>query len=190
MPSPSSDPAFLFTPQNSASPTGLPPSSDEVPSSESNPQTTPRTRQKSSFFIEPPVLSASQKQQYKKVPEELKEGATFDRDDIEAVVGEHREGTDLYYFVRFKDGLAHKVRITLKLYAALTFECSFSFLLVTSGPCILTWPMTTVSPHFHDTHNAHLLSISIQISRNVTDCSRNLTHPLARCTRILASRSP
>lgn len=190
MSSPSSNPALLFTSQKSASPTGLPPSSDEVASSESSPQTTPRTRQKTSFFIEPPFLSALQKQQYKQVPEELKEGATFDRDDIDAVIGEHREGTDLYYFVRFNDGLAHKVRITLKLYAALTFERSFSFLLVISGTCILTWPMTTVSPHFHDTHTTHLLRISMQISRNMQDCSRTLTHPLARCTRILASRPP
>ncbi|OAX44419.1 hypothetical protein K503DRAFT_765038 [Rhizopogon vinicolor AM-OR11-026] len=110
MSSPSSDPAFLFTPEKLSSASGLPPSSDDVATSDkSSPQMLPRTRQKASFFIEPPVLSASQRQLYKQVPEDLKEGATFDRDDIDAVVGEYREGTVLYYFVRFKDGLAHKL---------------------------------------------------------------------------------
>jgi chromodomain-helicase-DNA-binding protein 4 len=80
-----------------------------------SPQTVHKTRQRASFFIEPSVLTASQKELYKQVPEELKEGATFDRNDIDAVVGEHRQGADLYYFVRFKNGLAHRVRITLKL---------------------------------------------------------------------------
>jgi chromodomain-helicase-DNA-binding protein 4 len=115
MSSPIPDPILLFTPQKSTSPVGLPPTTDEIASSDkSSPQTVPKTRQRTSFFIEPPVLTASQKELYRQVPEELKEGATFDRDDIDAVVGEHRQGTDLYYFVRFKDGLAHKVRITLQ----------------------------------------------------------------------------
>lgn len=110
--SPSSDPILLPTTQKSSSPSLLPPANDEVASSDkSSPPTVLKTRQKASFFIEPPVLSASQRRQYKEVPDELKGDATFDRDDIEAVVGEHREGTDLYYFVRFKDDLAHKVRI-------------------------------------------------------------------------------
>ncbi|KAG0704357.1 SNF2 family DNA-dependent ATPase [Suillus ampliporus] len=110
MSSPSSDPLLLFTPPNASSAGGPPPTSDGIVSSnESGPPTAPKTRPKASFFIEPPVLTASQRKQYKQVPEEFKEGVTFDRDDIDAVVSEYLEGTDLSYFVRFKDGLAYRL---------------------------------------------------------------------------------
>jgi len=138
MSSPSIDSAFLSTSPKPTSPSVLPPTSDAVASSDkSSSQMAPKTRQKAYFFIELPVLSASQKIQYRQVPEELKEGATFDRDDIDAIVGEHREGTILYYFVRFKDGLAHKVRIVFSL-SLFTLEHICSFQLVTSEPSILT----------------------------------------------------
>jgi hypothetical protein len=74
---------------------------------------TPKTRSKASFFIEPPVLSESQRKQYQPVPEEFKEGVPFDRDDIDSVVGEYHDDIDLSYFVRFKDGLAYRVRVAL-----------------------------------------------------------------------------
>lgn len=106
MSSPSSDPLLLFTPPKSSSP-GAPPTSDSVASTDV--PMAPKTRPKASFFIEPPVLSESQRKLYKPVPEEFKEGVTFDRDDIDAVVGEHHEGTHLSYFVRFKDGLAYRL---------------------------------------------------------------------------------
>ncbi|KAI6104072.1 SNF2 family DNA-dependent ATPase [Pisolithus croceorrhizus] len=46
---------------------------------------------------------------YQPVPDSFKEGVSFERDDLEAVVGEWREGRTLYYYVRFSDGLAHKL---------------------------------------------------------------------------------
>ncbi|KAG2159672.1 uncharacterized protein EDB93DRAFT_1111462 [Suillus bovinus] len=108
MSSPGSDPILLFTPPKSSSPGG-PPTSDSVAST--NVPMTPNTRPnlKASFFIEPPVLSESQKKQYKPVPEEFKEGVTFDRDDIDTIVGEYYQDTNLFYFVRFKDGLAYRL---------------------------------------------------------------------------------
>ncbi|KAG1757761.1 SNF2 family N-terminal domain-containing protein [Suillus lakei] len=106
MSSPTADPILLFTPPKSSSPGG-PPTSDSVAST--NVPMAPKTRAKASFFIEPPVLSESQRKQYKPVPEEFKEGVTFDRDDIDAVVGEYHEDSDFSYFVRFKDGLAYRL---------------------------------------------------------------------------------
>jgi hypothetical protein len=73
----------------------------------------PKTRPKASFVIELPVLSESQRRQYKPVPDEFKDGVAFDRDDIDTVVGEYHDDTDLSYFVRFKDGLAYRVCIAL-----------------------------------------------------------------------------
>lgn len=34
----------------------------------------------------------------------------FDDDEIDSVVGEYREGRQLYYFVKYSDGIAYKVR--------------------------------------------------------------------------------
>ncbi|KAG1825750.1 SNF2 family N-terminal domain-containing protein [Suillus subaureus] len=108
MSSPTSDPLLLFTPPTSSSPGGPPPTTDSSVASTKFTMTS-KTRSKASFFIEPPVLSESQRKQYKPVPEEFKEGVTFDRDDIDSVVGEYHDGTDLSYFVRFKDGLAYRL---------------------------------------------------------------------------------
>ncbi|KAG2154662.1 hypothetical protein DEU56DRAFT_769656 [Suillus clintonianus] len=108
MSSQTTDPLLLFTPPTS-SPGGLPTNSDNVTVASSNVPMAPKTRPKASFFIEPPVLSDLQRKQYKPVPEEFKEGVPFDRDDIDAIVGESREGTDFSYFVRFNDGLAYRL---------------------------------------------------------------------------------
>ncbi|KAG1846831.1 SNF2 family N-terminal domain-containing protein [Suillus subluteus] len=108
MSSPTSDPLLLFTPPKSSSPGGPPPTTYSSVAS-TKVAMTPTTRPKASFFIELPVLSESQRKQYKPVPEEFKEGVTFDRDDIDSVVGEYHDGTDLSYFVRFKDGLAYRL---------------------------------------------------------------------------------
>jgi hypothetical protein len=108
MSSPSSDPLLLFTSPTGGSP---PTTGDSVASTQIS--MAPKTRPKPSFFIEPPVLSESQRKQYKPVPEEFKEGVAFDRDDIDTIVGEYNEDTDFSYFVRFKDGLAYRVRIAL-----------------------------------------------------------------------------
>ncbi|KAI6007186.1 SNF2 family N-terminal domain-containing protein [Pisolithus albus] len=61
------------------------------------------------FFVEvlkPPFFD---RDLYQPVPESFKDGVSFGRDDLEAVVGEWREGRTLYYYVRFSDGLAHKL---------------------------------------------------------------------------------
>ncbi|KAG2755489.1 hypothetical protein P692DRAFT_20793136 [Suillus brevipes Sb2] len=108
MSSPSSDPLLLFTSPVSSSPGGQPPTtSDSVAST--NISMAPKTRPKASFVIELPVLSESQRRQYKPVPDEFKDGVAFDRDDIDTVVGEYHDDTDLSYFVRFKDGLAYRL---------------------------------------------------------------------------------
>ncbi|KAI6118993.1 hypothetical protein EV401DRAFT_1965170 [Pisolithus croceorrhizus] len=64
---------------------------------------------KPNFFVEvlkPPFFN---RDLYQPVPDSFKEGVSFERDDLEAVVGEWREGRTLYYYVRFSDGLAHKL---------------------------------------------------------------------------------
>ncbi|KAG2075089.1 hypothetical protein BDR04DRAFT_1133497 [Suillus decipiens] len=109
MSSPTSDPLLLFTPSKSSSPDGPLPTTDSSSVASTNLEMAPKTRPKVSFFIEPPVLSESQKKQYKPVPEEFKEGVTFDRDDIDTIVGEYHDDIDLSYFVRFKDGLAYRL---------------------------------------------------------------------------------
>lgn len=69
----------------------------------------PKARQLE-LYIEPPVLSSDEKNKYKNLPAEfVLSGFQFDAPDIDQVIGEYREGTDLYYFARFKDGIAHKV---------------------------------------------------------------------------------
>ncbi|KIJ68216.1 hypothetical protein HYDPIDRAFT_82781 [Hydnomerulius pinastri MD-312] len=111
MANPSSDPLLLFTPPKYSS---LPPSS-EPPASSSPiielPQVKTPTRRKLGFYIEPPRLSPSTKRLYENVPENLKDGLEFGRDDIETIIGEYNDKalTTLFYFVRFKDGLAHKL---------------------------------------------------------------------------------
>lgn len=112
MSSPSSDPLLLFTSPKSSSPGEQPPTSVSVAST--NISMAPKTRPQASFFIELPVLSESERTQYKPVPDEFKDGVAFDRDDIDTVVGEYHDDTDFSYFVRFKDGLAYRVRIALR----------------------------------------------------------------------------
>jgi chromodomain-helicase-DNA-binding protein 4 len=103
---PSDDLARLFTPP------GTPPSSalSDVPSMAASPMP-PKARQTKTFFIEPPVLGSAEKSQYKTLPTQfVASGVEFDAPDVDQVIGEYREGTDLYYFARFQDGIAHKVR--------------------------------------------------------------------------------
>lgn len=65
--------------------------------------------EKPAFHIEIPRPPSFQKELYEAVPDTFKDGVDFVRDDVEAVVGEWRDGRTLYYYVRFVDGLAHKV---------------------------------------------------------------------------------
>jgi chromodomain-helicase-DNA-binding protein 4 len=113
MANPSSDPLLLFTPPNLKA--SSPPPSELIASSlqeSPQPEAKKPTRRKVGFYIEPPRLSPSLKKLYETVPDSLKGCTGFGRDDLDSVVGEYplgSEGKPLYYFVRFKDGLAHRV---------------------------------------------------------------------------------
>ncbi|KAH7910697.1 hypothetical protein BJ138DRAFT_1064605 [Hygrophoropsis aurantiaca] len=87
-----SDPLLLFSPPNSTS---------NGASSSVRPKK--KTRPRVEVFIQAPALSAAEKEKYKSVPPSFIDGIEFDETDIDAVVGEHRIGTDLYYFARFKE---------------------------------------------------------------------------------------
>lgn len=65
--------------------------------------------EKPAFCIEIPRPPSFRKDLYEPVPEIFKDGVDFVRDDLETVVGEWRDGRALYYYVRFVDGLVHKV---------------------------------------------------------------------------------
>lgn len=65
----------------------------------------------SRIYIVPPSLLSSEKRQYKSMSEyPSPSGPDYDPEDLEKVIGEHREGTDLYYYARFTDGIARRVR--------------------------------------------------------------------------------
>ncbi|KAF9244536.1 hypothetical protein BU15DRAFT_42035 [Melanogaster broomeanus] len=108
---PTSDPLLLFTPTR---PSSLPPTGEPVaPSYTESPQPEldKPTRRTIDFYIEAPRLSPSIKRLYENVPDKLKYGEEFGRDDLDSVVGEYlltTDGQPLYYFVRFKDGLARR----------------------------------------------------------------------------------
>ncbi|KAG6331283.1 hypothetical protein ID866_7805 [Astraeus odoratus] len=87
------------------------------------------------FYIEIPRPPAFERELYESVPNSFKDGMNFGRDDIEAVVGEWRGGGPLYYYVRFVDGLAHKVsqmllflsrQLTLVQFPARAFETQYA----------------------------------------------------------------
>ncbi|KAH7881752.1 SNF2 family N-terminal domain-containing protein [Phlebopus sp. FC_14] len=101
MSEPSSDPILLTPPMVL--------SANELNTSSLGGRQVKKTRPESGFYIQPPRLSPSAKKLYQDVPYHLKDGAEFNRDDIEAIVGEYLEGATLYFYVRFKDGLAHKL---------------------------------------------------------------------------------
>lgn len=67
-------------------------------------------QQGASFFVLPPQLSAERRALYKPV----KESSLLPK--IDEIIGEHTEKSILWYFARYKGGIAHRVRICL--YAA------------------------------------------------------------------------
>jgi hypothetical protein len=77
-----------------------------------------------------PSIPTARKSQYTDVPEALVAfGAEFEIEDIDCIIGEHVLDDKLYYFVRFKDGLAHKVHfnhfvLTRHRYFLTRFRCS------------------------------------------------------------------
>jgi hypothetical protein len=67
-----------------------------------------RTYHRQSFFVEVPYLSDAQKSDYRPSSETL---LNPEMDiDVDEVIGEYKEGHSLYYFARYREGIAHKVR--------------------------------------------------------------------------------
>jgi chromodomain-helicase-DNA-binding protein 4 len=98
----------LFTPPRT--PTAASSPLSERPQTPSSPAPPP-TRQVETFYIEPPILGSEEKSKYKTLPpEHVTSGFVFDAPDVDQVIGEYLDGADLYYFARFQDGIAHKVR--------------------------------------------------------------------------------
>ncbi|KAI6008336.1 SNF2 family DNA-dependent ATPase [Pisolithus orientalis] len=64
---------------------------------------------KPTFFIEISKPPSFERDLYEPVPDSFNDGVSFGRDDLKAIAGEWREGRALYYYVRFSDGLAHKL---------------------------------------------------------------------------------
>jgi len=94
MAEPASDPTLLFTPDRLS---GLPPG---MP-------VRPRPRPSHGFFIAPPSLPSAEKNEYKGIPESTLTSEV--EAEVDEVIGQYREGNDLYYFARYKGGIAHKV---------------------------------------------------------------------------------
>lgn len=62
-------------------------------------------------YVQPPTLSPRTKSHYKYLPPEFVPlGVEFESAEIDKVVGEFQQGPDLYYFVKFQDGISHRVR--------------------------------------------------------------------------------
>lgn len=67
------------------------------------------TSSRQGFFIVPPTLPPSQKEQYKPVTETSLKTEFYPI--VDEVIGEYREGNNLYYFARYHGGIAHKVSV-------------------------------------------------------------------------------
>lgn len=76
-------------------------------SSESPPPTKPVTK----IFVLVPTLTEAEKKLY--APPSGVNGVSKlgIGQKVDEIIGEHREGTDLYYFARYKEGIAYKVHI-------------------------------------------------------------------------------
>lgn len=119
MSEPVSDASMLFTPTKSSD---LTLSDSDPPAASSPVPLSIKPRLSPQFFITPPVLPAAQKEQYKAALEtKLTSNVEFDARELDKIIGEYREGPNLYYFARFKDGVAHKVRVKIFLNAYFHF---------------------------------------------------------------------
>lgn len=97
----------LFTPELTPSP----PPVSELPLTNSSPEISEVLPPILIPYVKPPLLSPKTKSHYKSLPPEFVPlGIEFDSAEIDKVVGEYEQGPDLYYFVKFQDGISHKVR--------------------------------------------------------------------------------
>ncbi|RDB29203.1 Chromatin remodeling factor mit1 [Hypsizygus marmoreus] len=98
---PSSDIGLLFTPEKSLGPVTSPPASPDPPPKAMKPGFHGKA-----FFVAPPSIPAAQKMLYKATKEtSLKSEVEV---PVDEVIGKYREGNMLYYFARYKGGIAHK----------------------------------------------------------------------------------
>lgn len=101
---PVSDPGLLFTPEGSGASASSPPFTSQPSTPSINTSCLPKTQ---AFFISIPGIPAAQKKLYKTADETcLKSDAKYQLDEI---IGEYRDDDMLYYFARYKGGIARKV---------------------------------------------------------------------------------
>jgi chromodomain-helicase-DNA-binding protein 4 len=104
MSEPNLDPALLFTPTK---PSSTPSLNDDiqVPSIRQ-----PQTRSSNSFYVSLPSLSLAEKSNYKEASEvALTSDVEFDSEELDEIIGEYHNKGKSFYFVRFQNGIAHKV---------------------------------------------------------------------------------
>jgi hypothetical protein len=101
MSGPISDPALLFAPTKPSS----------IISIQSRSSSPPKFYPSPKFYISPPSLSPHEKAKYKKVT--LPNRVEFDPEELDQIIGEGVVEKTLFYFVRFRDGVAHKVRTSV-----------------------------------------------------------------------------
>jgi hypothetical protein len=92
------DPALLFSPGDK--PCG--PASSLTPNQ-------PSHHLLPSVYVSVPILSSAQKAEYKQGV--LPDRVQVDENDIDRILGEAIIQNIRFYFVRFHDGIAHKVRV-------------------------------------------------------------------------------
>ena len=114
------DPRLLFTPPMSTT--------TSLKGDDPAPPLHPKTRTKETrLFVQPPPLPAGEKHCYKDIPESfIDAGAEFDVTNIDGVIGEYLVDRQLHYFVRFKDGVAHRVRCICLSVRFLCSDTSFT----------------------------------------------------------------
>lgn len=85
-------------------------------------------------FVELPTLSSNQKTKYRSVAEDtLNSDEEFAHDGIERILGEEEDGPLISYYVRYNDGIVHKVSIGVYLH--------WSAVLVWFGGTMIRKPM-------------------------------------------------
>jgi hypothetical protein len=90
----------------------------DVDTSESLPRTPaaslPQDTAPRAFYVEVPYMATPEKRRYKSIPmhdieDDPMEGTV--PEDLAEIIGENREGTELYYYAHSADGIARKVRL-------------------------------------------------------------------------------
>ena len=90
-----------------------PPETENVTTTSSSREVTAPAAQRppATFFVDPPQLSAAEKQSYLQRTDELLPLEVEVDDSIDEVIGEYSADNELFYFARYQGGLAHKARL-------------------------------------------------------------------------------